>query len=432
MFGTNLPNPKLGSFPRTDWSALFPYYAGFTEQFAAHVMDSLELPPHSTVLDPWNGAGTTTTMAARKGLKATGRDLNPVMAIVAQARALKTGDADILLPLAELLLRSPPRQTQSAPGTTSPSSILSVWFDDASADIIREIAASIRIGTIGGVQRVRPSARYCHLSAISAALYVALFSAVRSFMGEFRTSNPTWSKHPDSPSQRLGIGKRDLMDVFLARVADATRHALDHGIDDAAPNPCIETKQAATKSRKLADLIVTSPPYCTRLDYAHMTSLEMGVIGLTLDEYSRIRRAMTGTSLTSHVVNRQHVLLGSKTKSLLQSVKHHASRASSGYYYASHLDYYNKTASALRSLAGQTHSNSSMVMVVQDSWYKDIHNDVPALITEMAAKVGFSPAAQIDFPVKRSLADVHPHRLAYKAFRPLTESVLVFRRSNAH
>jgi DNA-binding transcriptional ArsR family regulator len=432
LLRTDLPNPKLGSFPPTHWSALFPYYAGFTEQFAAHVIEKLALPPHSTVLDPWNGAGTTTTMAARKGLRAIGRDLNPVMPIVAQARALKVSDADILLPLAELLLSSRPTWAQPMRAANTTTSLLSAWFDDVTVRRIQEISRLIRSGTTGGIGKVRPSAKSGHLSAISAALYVSLFSAVRSFMDGFRSSNPTWLRQSADLADRLNVDGSVLDAAFLSRVADATRHALDHGMDDAARSPRLESKHASAKSHRKASLILTSPPYCTRLDYAHMTALEMGIIGLSSNEYQDIRRAMTGTSLTSHVVRRRHPVLGTETRALLERVRAHHSRASSGYYFASHLDYYNKMASALTSLSKQIHSDGTMVMVVQDSWYKDIHNDVPALLTEIAEKVGFMIEDVVSFPVKRSLADVHRHRKAYKTTRPLAESVMVFRKSRAH
>ena len=41
-------------------------------------------------MDPWNGSGTTTTAAARLGIRTYGFDLNPVMVIVAKARQLNS------------------------------------------------------------------------------------------------------------------------------------------------------------------------------------------------------------------------------------------------------------------------------------------------------------------------------------------------------
>src|SRR5580692_6090361 len=47
---------------RTNW---YPYYAGFSHDFAQTLMRSLRLERGSRVLDPWNGSGTTTLSALR-------------------------------------------------------------------------------------------------------------------------------------------------------------------------------------------------------------------------------------------------------------------------------------------------------------------------------------------------------------------------------
>src|SRR4051812_24002173 len=64
------------------------YYAGFADAFVADVVGRL---PESTdnVLDPWNGAGTTTSIAAAHGIDAQGFDINPAAAVLSKARVLQ-------------------------------------------------------------------------------------------------------------------------------------------------------------------------------------------------------------------------------------------------------------------------------------------------------------------------------------------------------
>ncbi|MDQ0340574.1 tRNA G10 N-methylase Trm11 [Caldalkalibacillus uzonensis] len=47
---------------------------------------NLDLPWSATVMDPWNGTGTTTDVAEQMGYFAIGLDINPVMVLIAKGR----------------------------------------------------------------------------------------------------------------------------------------------------------------------------------------------------------------------------------------------------------------------------------------------------------------------------------------------------------
>lgn len=59
-----IPSPKRTKKARMGWDGFFPYYAGFSEQFARELISSSGLKPGSLVHDPWNGSGTTTYAAS--------------------------------------------------------------------------------------------------------------------------------------------------------------------------------------------------------------------------------------------------------------------------------------------------------------------------------------------------------------------------------
>ena len=70
-------------------------------------LKSIHLGPSAVVFDPWNGSGTTTRAASRRGLPSLGFDLNPVMIVVALARLLPFSEASSLVPLGrEIVKRS--------------------------------------------------------------------------------------------------------------------------------------------------------------------------------------------------------------------------------------------------------------------------------------------------------------------------------------
>lgn len=81
-----ITNPKRAAAALAGRDHWFPYYAGFSSEFARQLIASSSLAKRSALMDPWNGSGTTTVSAALNGYKAIGFDLNPVMAVVAKAK----------------------------------------------------------------------------------------------------------------------------------------------------------------------------------------------------------------------------------------------------------------------------------------------------------------------------------------------------------
>ena len=45
--------------------------------------------------------------------------------------------------------------------------------------------------------------------------------------------------------------------------------------------------------------ILSSPPYCTRIDYAVATALELGLLGYTRTEFNSLRLSLLGSPLTN-------------------------------------------------------------------------------------------------------------------------------------
>lgn len=103
----DIMNPKQNTSSSNKREArVFPYYAGYSEQFAESIIDKLALPEGSVILDPWNGSGTTSVASYKRGHRAIGIDLNPVMVLVAKASFVSKLDVPSLLPLAHGLMNS--------------------------------------------------------------------------------------------------------------------------------------------------------------------------------------------------------------------------------------------------------------------------------------------------------------------------------------
>ncbi len=135
-----IQSPKRSIKLRNEWEQYFPYYAGFSEAFAELLLVSANLPATGLVLDPCNGSGTTTYTASRLGISSIGVDINPVMALVARARALPASEADSIVPLGrEILSRA--RRDRSPCCEGDP---LSHWFGDRTSAWIRSVERSSR------------------------------------------------------------------------------------------------------------------------------------------------------------------------------------------------------------------------------------------------------------------------------------------------
>jgi len=112
----------------------------------------------------------------------------------------------------------------------------------------------------------------------------------------------------------------------------------------------------------------------------------------------------------------------------LTSLRAHPSRASGGYYYKTHLDYFSKMSCSLHQISSTLRDGGTAVLVIQDSYYKDLHNDLPSIVTEMAAGYGLQLKRRDDFRLARTLADINPRAQAYQKKTGAVEAVLCFRK----
>ena len=121
-------NPKRAHGQGHEW---YPYYAGFSVPFVHEVLARFSLPQGATILDPWNGSGTTTACAVKQGYRAVGIDINPAMSLLAAGRLCSPEELDT--PLAAILNRLTPVPA----GREDP---LAIWFGPRSAGLLRALA----------------------------------------------------------------------------------------------------------------------------------------------------------------------------------------------------------------------------------------------------------------------------------------------------
>ena len=424
-------SPKRNRRMQSGWEGFFPYYAGFPETFARDVLQSSQLPAGSTVLDPWNGSGTTTYAAAHLGHAAVGYDLNPAMVVIAQARLLSPNEADSLRPLAASIVA----HLRSAPEMTEVGDPLLDWFVPETAATIRGLEAQLRRTLVGGMTVTSSEVRLGRLSGTAATLYVALFAACRALAARFRTSNPTWTRRPRQDDELVRASRVQVVRIFAENVRGmaaalavqtATRTSYSRYSWDV---DVVDTTSASIEPGSV-DFVLTSPPYCTRIDYTAATRIELALLHPLIGDRARnLARSMTG----SICVPDREILVdaswGPTCALFLERVRTHPSRASGGYYYKTHLDYFHKMSRSLSRIAGGLKADGLAVVVVQDSHYKEVRNDLPTMFGEMGAAAGLELVRSDCFEAKRSMAQLNRHRRANGRSTKATEAVLCFVKS---
>lgn len=290
-------SPKLNRRRQKDWAGFFPYYAGYSEDFARAVLTSAKLGDAAVICDPWNGSGTTTYTASLLGLRSWGFDLNPVMVLVARARVLSPSEADSIEPLAREIVRS------IAPTCSSleQADPLASWFGDKTTAVIRSIERAIRERLVGAMTLTPMGTHLERISGLAATFYVSLFTLCRQLVKRFSSSNPTWLRRPKDGETKIGLPASEITHKLLENLRSmAESLAARVGLFPTEQGIC-EIRVADTAKMALEpasiDLVLTSPPYCTRIDYTAATRIELAVLApLTHTPTAELGRQMLGST----------------------------------------------------------------------------------------------------------------------------------------
>ncbi len=411
-------NPKVGAScdPVDSW---YRYYAGysasFVEQALTDLAESAEL-----VLDPWNGTGTTTVVAASKNIPAIGFDVNPALVVVSRARLLGAGVWASIDPLGhDVVAHAADIELDDDP--------LRFWFTPRAAGSIRALQQSVHRLLVHSGTASQPAYEGASgMSTLAAFFYTVLFRTVRVLIAPRAGTNPTWWKRVEEPD-RLDPSREEIVTQFRESATELAvglhRDNYDGGVD---------VRVDLGDSRRLpvddssVDAVVSSPPYCTRIDYGVATRPELAVLGAGEQDIKLLRDQMVGTP----TMTREHGApdqWGPTATAFLAGVAAHASKASGGYYTSYFRQYYAGMWSSLGELRRVMRERAPAVLVVQDNYYKDRHNDTAKILGEMAIALGFESADRHDFPVTRSRASMNPRTRQYRTKASAVESILVLR-----
>jgi DNA modification methylase len=430
LFDTlKIGSPKQIYRSGIEWNGLFPYYAGFPAEFAQNLIGGARLPSGARVLDPWNGSGTTTYAASRMGLQSVGIDLNPAMIIVARARSLPTSEADSLAPLASEILAKARKEAQRESATDDDP--LLWWYSRPTATAIRTIERLVRRHLVGDLTLTPDGVKLENVSGIAASFYVSLFAICRRSVNQYKASNPTWLRRPKESEDKVSIDfellTRDFLTNVEAMAAALARKQSLSLYENVSPELRLADTSATELESESVDFVLTSPPYCTRIDYTAATRVELALVSpLTGVDPDALSRKMTGSiRVPQHEISVSESW-GPTCATFLETLRKHRSKASGGYYYKTHVDYFDKVARSITNVTRALKLGGGSVIVVQDSYYKEVHNDLPGIITEICKIRGLDLRLRKDFLISRSMSGINQKSKIYNRKSERVEAVLCF------
>ncbi len=387
-------SPKLS--PREKRGLIYPYYAGFSEQFVAAAIDGLGVTHGSRILDPWNGSGTTTYVAALRNIESHGYDLNPALVEIARARSATLSDL------------------QRAQET---------WQRLALPAGIGAAPAATQCVRLYHALHSRSSRQRIMSPAAASLLLTTLFKAMRFFSTHATTTNPSWysSRALDNrpiPFENIYAIAAHLFDEMI------NYHSSMAMFVQRSPTVRKLNFGARNSSSLRFDLILTSPPYLTRLDYVKATLPELTLLtqlrGLDIN---LLRSQMMGSPLVGSTAPRTIRSWGPTAIKLLNDVASHSSKASSTYYLRFYQKYFHRLAISARNIARLLKPSGHLCMVVQDSYYKEIHIDLAKIAIEILETAGLRYVTRVNYHSDKSIAVINSR--AHKAGRSATESAIV-------
>ncbi|SKC34429.1 DNA methylase [Photobacterium piscicola] len=404
-----IQNPKRSAETVTDQTHWYNYYAGYSRSFTKSALHYCKLPKKSIILDPWNGAGTTTSTCANEGYSSIGIDLNPVMVLIAKSQ--QTTVTDLHLEKSKLLT------SRFKVNVDDIDSLLN-WFDKESVENIRKIEKFILKGNeFNSIYEKTNS-----LSNIQCLQYVALFNIVRILLKSFIPSNPTWIKKAKINEEKISIEWFEIRKNFLNEV-----RKLECNIKiKNKKEPLIKTSDSTNLpiEDNSIDLVISSPPYCTRIDYAVATLPELSILAVKGEnEISNIRRSLMGATTVPKTLPKNENL-GNVCMDFLNKVNKHESLASSGYYYKNFYQYFYNLRLSINEISRVLKKNSKCFLVVQDSFYKDIHCDLEKIIIDMFIANGLHHVNTYKFKSKNNMANINPKGKKYRKTTKAVESVI--------
>lgn len=417
-----LTTPKLNQAHK---QSLYPYYAGYAYGFV-HEALSTYAKDGGLVLDPWSGTGLTSVVAKQLGCQSLGIDINPVMTTIAKANNISPE----LSPSISAIKIDIIKKFKFAKNNFREDDALNLWFDRPSVGLLRSFERIINKLLVCAQSNNSIFYDDKNLSSLASFFYISLFKVVKKLVKiQFSTSNPTWIKIAKSEEEKISVNKGYIVELF-DEFLEEQLYLINNIEYFNAPSELVKFSTASSRKIPLSDntvdQVLTSPPYCTRIDYAVAMRPELAVLGIINNAGFKELRAQTiGAPIIRQQELEPNVKWGKSCNEFLNQVKEHPSAASQGYYYSNFLQYFDDMYCSFKEISRVCKKGTNVGIVVQDSFYKDLHIDLPIFFEEMLLNFDFIKTKDTSFK-SNSFDNINPKSAKYHKKQKSREFFLNF------
>ena len=373
-------SPKLS--PATRRSSIYPYYAGFSEQFVHSILKKIEATNSDLILDPWNGSGTTTSVCSQVGIRSIGVDLNPAMKPIAAVRTMPPTALNAVSRGAMKTVDTLPQSDE----LVSPFSYCGSFLEAAKLNLRPSLHDGLRFG---------------------------LMITCRTLARQVRSKNPTW--YSLNSLRAIRLNSTLIRDEIISSFAALQSWRNDSPFNDSTHSPTLKTADWESYRRNRAiSHVITSPPYLTRIDYVMKTLPELMLLNEEEEiDLATLRKKMLGGVITSAPQsNKPDTVRSSSAKELLERIQAHDSKASPTYYYRFFKQYFIGLQSSIANIANVSNRLKTITFVTQGSYYKEIFIDLPSIIDELLEEKGFLRSSASSFLGSNNMVTVNTRSVA--------------------
>jgi len=402
-------------------TSLYQYYAGFSGEFVIDIVEKYA-SPGMRILDPWNGSGTTTSICSNMEYKSVGMDVNPATLPIAWARLCGFKQ------ISEICTKVITTNNQAFFDNVfedSSDNLIELFFDKDSCSVLR----GLRSWIVTAAKEIACESESQIEYAISGVGFVIFSEVIREAMKPLRGTNPSWFRRPNHDNlikidrSQASSSIKKIAAEMLGKVGEKN-HSKDLAV---WPDLILGDVRSDVEKLGKFDLVITSPPYCTRIDYAIATIPELIALGnVSSHDFEALRSEITGAVLTSakEDLSRWDNQFG--VAEIMQKIIQHPSKASSTYYARYFSRYFNDLKISIEQLVRYTGAGH-FAMVVQSSYFKDVKIDLGKIVSEMFEANGCSSISSASYPSRPTIAGSNPHAKSYRDFNVQTEDVLIFK-----